>query len=234
MGFISQYYLPPRPRFGVEANTEMISFFTRTGDERMLTSFADLGKKLWELGDCPQLVWGKTQSNEEENDNILLFLDVNGDIVYNMSHRKIVGPWRLDILQNMEITTFDVPANDLRSFEYAHRNFTHTTHQQHFPQSVLSPYCSIMPASQGWQAETVQFISILRCNKDGAREEWYSDFAKRARTEYDLLGHIVDWLRTLSTNISVQYVPLEMEDPWMTADKLEKDKLAKEARKGES
>lgn len=90
-----------------------------------------------------------------------------------------------------------------------------------------------MPASQGWvpgkQAETVRFISTFRCNKEGAREEWYSDFAKRARTEYDLLGHIVDWLRTLSTSISVQYVPLEMEDPWMTADKLEKDRLAKEA-----
>lgn len=45
-------------------------------------------------------------------------------MVHNLSHRKIVGPGRLNILRNMEITTFDVPANDWRSFEYAHRNFT--------------------------------------------------------------------------------------------------------------
>jgi hypothetical protein len=98
---------------------------------------------------------------------------------------------------------------------------------------MFSPYCSIIPDSQGWvpgkQAETVQFISIFRCDKVEAREEWYSDFAKRARTEYDLLGHIVDWLRTLATSISVQYVQMEMEDSWMTADKLKKDRLAKEA-----
>lgn len=51
------------------------------------------------------------------------------------------------------------------------------------------------------QAETLQFVSVFRCGKEGAWEEWYSDFPKRARTEYDLLGHIVDWLRTLSTSI---------------------------------
>lgn len=99
MGVISQYYLPPQPGFSFEANTERISFFTRTGDERMVTSFADLRKKLWELGDCPQLVWGKTQSNEEENDNILLFMGMspffpwNGRIVTTLisSTSKIFG-----------------------------------------------------------------------------------------------------------------------------------------------
>ncbi|KAJ5790797.1 uncharacterized protein N7518_007808 [Penicillium psychrosexuale] len=71
-----------------------------------------------------------------------------------------------------------------------------------------------------------QSISIFECKKEGAREEWYSDFAKRAQTEY--VGHPVDWLRTLSTRISVQYMVFEMEDPWVTADKMEKDRVAAE------
>jgi hypothetical protein len=87
--------------------------------------------------------------------------------------------------------------------------------------------------SRGWvsgkQTETVSFIGTFCCHKEGAREEWYGDFAKRAQTEYDLLGHIVDWLRILSTSISVQYVVFEREDPWMTADKSEKYRLEKEA-----
>lgn len=65
-------------------------------------------------------------------------------------------------------------------------------------------------------------MSFLSCEKEGAREEWYSDFAQRTQIEYDLLGHIVDWLRTLSKRITNQYLLLEKEDPWMTADKMEK------------
>jgi hypothetical protein len=38
------------------------------------------------------------------------------------------------------------------------------------------------------------------------------------------LGHIVDWLRTLSKRITTQYLVMEKEDPWMTADKLEKER----------
>lgn len=58
--------------------------------------------------------------------------------------------------------------------------------------------------------KAAQFISIFECKKEGAREEWYSDFAKRAQTED--VGHPVDWLRTLYTRISVQYMVFEMED----------------------
>ncbi|KAJ6007413.1 hypothetical protein N7540_011389 [Penicillium herquei] len=271
MGVISQHHLPPQPNSRFKANIEMISFFAQTGNERIATSFANLRKRLWQLGDCPQLVWGKNQSNEGGKDNILLFinrqnscdansadiadlkkskhseeeteaqiarsvqkfLNENGGNIQNLSRRSIVGPEQLDVLPNMEITTFDVLANDWRSFDYAYCNYTHTTYQQHVQRTMFTPWCAIQPVSRGWvpgkQAETAQFISVFRCDKEGAREEWYNDFAKRARTEYDLLGHIVDWLRTLSTSISVQYVVLEMEDPWMTADKSEKNNLEKEA-----
>lgn len=69
----------------------------------------------------------------------------------------------------------------------------------------------------------MQFVSFFSCEKR-AREEWYSDFAERAQTQYDLLGHIVDWLRTLSKRITTQHLVMEKEDPWMTADKLEKER----------
>ena len=67
---------------------------------------------------------------------------------------------------------------------------------------------------------SVQFVSIFECAKQGAREEWYRDFAERAQTQYELLGHIVDWLRTLSTRITIQHFVVEKEDPWMAADRL--------------
>ncbi|KAJ5760398.1 hypothetical protein N7520_007554 [Penicillium odoratum] len=87
----------------------------------------------------------------------------------------------------------------------------------------------IQSTRDGLLASDLKFISLWHCNKEGARDEWYDDFATRAQTEYDLLGHIVDWLRIICTRISVQYVVFEKEDPWITAYKLEKDRLKKEA-----
>ena len=51
-----------------------------------------------------------------------------------------------------------------------------------------------------------EFVSVFRCKMEGAREEWYSDFAEQSRTQYDLLGHITDWLRMLSTSIENHYL----------------------------
>ncbi|KAJ5259368.1 hypothetical protein N7478_012349 [Penicillium angulare] len=65
---------------------------------------------------------------------------------------------------------------------------------------------------------------------EGTWEEWYIDLTTRARTEYDLLGHIVGWLRTVSRSLNVQYIVFEEEDSWRTSDKLEKQKLEEAAR----
>jgi hypothetical protein len=62
------------------------------------------------------------------------------------------------------------------------------------------------------------------CEREGANQEWYNDFAERAQTQYDLLGHIVDLIRTLTKSIENYYVVFEKEDPWMAADKREKSK----------
>lgn len=96
-----------------------------------------------------------------------------------------------------------------------------------------APWSALIPGGQAWvindlhsssSDQRVQFISIFSSDKRGAQEEWYSDFAQRAQTQYDLLGHIVDWLRTLSKRITIQYLVLEKDDPWIIADRLEKSR----------
>jgi hypothetical protein len=76
MGIISQHNLPPQPFSEPKANIEMISFFAEAGNERVSTSFSNLRKRLWQLGDCPQLVWGKNQSSKDGEDDILLFISM--------------------------------------------------------------------------------------------------------------------------------------------------------------
>ena len=124
------------------------------------------------------------------------------------------------------------------SDQHANARFIRTTYQQQRTQSIHSPWSAIKALSQGWLSQgrpidnhthsssdqskrtgTVQFVSVFGYEKEGAREEWYSDFAQRAQTQYDLLGHIVDWLRTLCKQITIQCLRLENDDPWMMADK---------------
>lgn len=78
MGFLSQHYLPPGQKINLPAdspsNMAMISFFAQTGNKQVATSFAVLRKKLWRLGYCPQLVWGKDQRKKDGQDTFLLFI----------------------------------------------------------------------------------------------------------------------------------------------------------------
>lgn len=112
-----------------------------------------------------------------------------------------------------------------------------TTAQHQIRRQPYGPYNAFMPKGQGWvvchqypsleiqEPETVrQFMSYFDCKKgEGARKEWYSDFSQRAQTEYELLGHIVDCIRTLCTRITSHYLVLEKEDDWMIADKLRRE-----------
>lgn len=79
------------------------------------------------------------------------------------------------------------------------------------------------PLNQSEQDRAIlHFVSIFGYEKEGAGEEWYNDFAQRAQTQYDLLGHIIDWIRTLSKRITIQRFALEKEDHWMTILRWEK------------
>ncbi|OKL57762.1 hypothetical protein UA08_06886 [Talaromyces atroroseus] len=164
------------------------------------------------------------------------FADRCGKALQDISYRSIVSPIRWGVHQNMDITIFDVSKNewDQRSFEIAFSNFREyvdnfslqterTTAQHQIQRQPYGPYNAFMPKGQGWvvrhqdssfdihEPETVrQFMSYFNCEKEeGARKEWYGDFAQRAQTEYELLGHIVDFM--------------EKEDDWMIADKLKRE-----------
>ncbi|KAI9370339.1 hypothetical protein BJX61DRAFT_515858 [Aspergillus egyptiacus] len=265
MGTLSQHHLPHRQGYPATPNTEWISFRARMEDARVAGFFEDLRRKLWSMGDCPHIFWGRDQ---ETGGQISLFMELEpskwqdpatraqfqqfikefadscGDAIHDLSHQRIVGPIQafMALCREIDITVFHVPENewDQRSFEYAFSLFKRTTQQQQRIQSIHSPWSAIQALSQGWmspgrpddnhkpnhsssdenkQTRTVPFISVFGCEKEGARQEWYSDFAQRARTQYDLLGHIVDWLRSLSKDITIQCLRLEKDDPWMTADK---------------
>lgn len=64
MGLISQNHMPPPPPLTTREHIiEMISFRTEGMKWHIMKLFKDLGKKLWELGDCPQLGWGTDNEN---------------------------------------------------------------------------------------------------------------------------------------------------------------------------
>ncbi|RLL95788.1 hypothetical protein CFD26_104336 [Aspergillus turcosus] len=149
MGIISQHHLPQRQGYSSDSNMEMISFRAQIGNPRVDSLFEGLRRKLWGLGDCPQLFWGKYQEKEGDGDKISLFIGLEeskyrkqeiraqiqqsirefsdgcGDAIQDLSHRGIVGPIRFDVCPNMDITIFDVSENkrDQRSFEYAFSNY---------------------------------------------------------------------------------------------------------------
>ncbi|KAJ5143568.1 uncharacterized protein N7515_002355 [Penicillium bovifimosum] len=266
MGTLSQHHLSQWQGYPTNPDMDWISFRAQLEDSRVAGLFEDLRRKLWRMGDCPHLFWGKEQENRGGSDRISLFIELEaakrqepetqtqfqqfieefsdrcGDAVHDLSHRRIVGPIPIfmGLCRDIDITVFHVSENELdqRSFEYAFSLFKRTTHQQQQIQSIHSPWSAIKALSQGWlsqerpidnhnrsssdqseQTGTSQFVSVFGCEKEGAREEWCSDFVERAQTQYDLLGHIVDWLRTLSKCITIQSLRLENDDPWMIADK---------------
>ncbi|CAI7656869.1 unnamed protein product [Penicillium viridicatum] len=266
MGTLSQHHLPQRQGYPANSDMEWISFRAQLEDSRVAGLFEDLRRKLWRMGDCPHLFWGKDQEKGRGSDRISLFMELEaskcqdpetraqfqqfikefsdrcGDAVHEVSYRRIVRPIPIfmGLCRDMDITVFHVSENELdqRSFEYAFSLFKRTTYQQQRTQSIHSPWSAIKALSQGWlsqgrpidnhnhsssdqskQTGTVQFVSVFGYEKEGARKEWYSDFTQRAQTQYDLLGHIVDWLRTLSKQITIQCLRLENDDPWMISDK---------------
>ncbi|KAJ6159655.1 hypothetical protein N7497_004192 [Penicillium chrysogenum] len=183
MAHISQHHLPRQINSSEVDIIQMISFRAQRGNTEVQSQLESLRLKLWKLGDCPPLAWGKENENEGDSDKFLLFLGI--------IQGGQTSPW------SAFITNCGAWAPD-----------------QH-------------PAHKDKDVGTKEFVSVFRCEMEGAREEWYSDFAERSRTQYDLLGHITDWLRTLSTTIENHYVVFEKPDPWMITDMTEKKEREK-------
>jgi hypothetical protein len=57
---------------------EMISFRAQIENPRVNSLFEGLRRKLWGLGDCPQLFWGKDKEKEGDGDKVSLFIGTCG------------------------------------------------------------------------------------------------------------------------------------------------------------
>ncbi|KAJ5488043.1 hypothetical protein N7530_002343 [Penicillium desertorum] len=138
------------------------------------------------------------------------FLDRYGDAVYELSYRRIVRPIPIFIglCRDIDITVFQASENELDQrgipISFDRRPYTYTT-------SILMLDSSGLYINNNEHIQST--VLMFGCEKEGAREEWYSDFAHYTQTQYNLLGHIVDWLRTLSKEITIQCLRLENDDP---------------------
>ncbi|CEO61021.1 hypothetical protein PMG11_05420 [Penicillium brasilianum] len=177
------------------------------------------------------------QSNEDTYSLLRQYLqefsEISGDDIQHLQHRMTASPQFVGNCSDADITFYEMPLdeNDRRAFRYAMTNYGETLHQRVIQGSKSSPWSALEARCSSWVPVNPRFTgddeigplslaSVFSPKKEGAREEWYNDFAERAQTQYDLLGYIVDLMRTLCTSIGNYYVNFENEDPWMKADKL--------------
>ncbi|KAF4763929.1 hypothetical protein HAV15_001823 [Penicillium sp. str.  len=243
MAHIFQHHLPHQMDRPEVDDIQMISFRAQRGNTQVQSQLEALRVKLWKLGDCPPLAWGKEKGNGGDSDKFILFLGKNAKLdcknIFMISWLT-AGPKSLDSISNADITHFHVSVNknDRCSFEYAMNNYNQNLIQQVISRGQTSPWSAFMTNCSTWapsqhfthsdkEPGMKEFVSMFRYKMEGAREEWYSDFAERSRTQYDLLGHITDWLRTLSTSIENHYVVFEKPDPWMIINRAEKKEREK-------
>lgn len=71
--------------------------------------------------------------------------------------------------------------------------------------------------------QTAKYVGFSTWESEAARMEWYDEFSREARTDYERIGHIVDWLRSLVISADTKYLVLEREDAEILAMELEKD-----------
>jgi hypothetical protein len=76
MAHISQHHLPRQINRSEVDVIQMISFRAQRGNTEVQSQLEALRVKLWKLGDCPPLAWGKENENEgdSDSDKFLLFL----------------------------------------------------------------------------------------------------------------------------------------------------------------
>jgi hypothetical protein len=74
MAHITQHHLPLEINCSDSDCVQMISFRAQCGNIKVQSEFEALRAKLWKLGDCPPLAWGKENESGGDIDKILLFL----------------------------------------------------------------------------------------------------------------------------------------------------------------
>lgn len=59
---------------------------------------------------------------------------------------------------------------------------------------------------------TARYVGLFSSTSPEARDAWYSDFIQRAMTDYECLGHIIDWIWSVAMRIETHFVVFEKED----------------------
>lgn len=74
MAHITQHHLPLEINSSEADCIQMISFRAQRGNTKVQSQLEALRAKLWKLGDCPPLAWGKENEGGGDSDKLLLFL----------------------------------------------------------------------------------------------------------------------------------------------------------------
>lgn len=76
----------------------------------------------------------------------------------------------------------------------------------------LTQIPAVMPNASGWvinhvsaenyiSTTTATFMSLTSWSSEAARTEWYGGYARRAKNEFDRVGHVIYWIQTLCERI---------------------------------
>lgn len=70
--------------------------------------------------------------------------------------------------------------------------------------------------SGGWLPETnpqiTRYVGFFSATNLEMRDVWYGEFAQRATVDYECLGYIIDWLRSVAMRAETNFVVFEEED----------------------
>lgn len=164
----------------------------------------------WYSGVYLFIDYGSSENTVREHAHqlISLFVTACGNFLQDLSYPTIPYPSNLGSSENLEITIFHVPANDTdkQEFGFGYRRYRATSiHQYHY--AGLHHFQSPMRFDHGtwlpgvstadrFAVPTARYVGLFSSTSLGARDAWY-DFAQRAMTDYECLGHIIDWIRSV-------------------------------------
>ncbi|KAJ5917306.1 hypothetical protein N7466_010860 [Penicillium verhagenii] len=156
------------------------------------------------LGDIKSASWG---DKERFHRLIHDFEFACRGTIEDLSYMQIPGP---DISGSgtgigphiLEFTIFHIANYDLRAFEYAYQNLIKTTRVQRLYGGTFNyvQFNAVSDVGRDYDADlqTTKFTTVWRWQSgSGGQKQWYDEFASRSQSEYERLGHIIDWLRTV-------------------------------------
>lgn len=60
--------------------------------------------------------------------------------------------------------------------------------------------------------QITRYVGFFSATNLEVRDAWYSDFAQRTTVDYECLGYIIDWLRSVAMRAETHLVVFEEED----------------------